>query len=90
MNIAEPVDGLSLVPMLTGSGAGGRAAQAEVVGEYLAEGAIAPIVMIRRGRFKFVHSSADPDQLYDLEADPLELRNLAESAEQARNRGGIS
>jgi len=40
--------------------------------------------MIRRGRFKFVHSSADPDQLYDLETDPLELRNLAESAEQAR------
>jgi choline-sulfatase len=80
---AEPVDGLSLVPMLTGSGAGGRAAQAEVVGEYLAEGAIAPIVMIRRGRFKFLHSSADPDQLYDLEADPLELRNLAESAKQA-------
>ena len=75
---------LSLVPMLTGTMAGGRAAQAEVVGEYLAEGAIAPIVMIRRGRFKFVHSSADPDQLYDLEADPLELRNLAESAEQAR------
>jgi len=81
---AEPVDGLSLVPMLTGSGEGGRAAQHEVMGEYLAEGAIAPIVMIRRGRFKFVHSSADPDQLYDLEADPLELRNLAESAEQAR------
>ena len=80
---AEPVDGLSLVPMLTGSGTGGRVAQPEVVGEYLAEGAIAPIVMIRRGRFKFVHSSADPDQLYDLEADPLELRNLAESGEQA-------
>jgi choline-sulfatase len=81
---AEPVDGLSLVPMLTGAGGGGRAAQPDVVGEYLAEGAIAPIVMIRRGRFKFVHSSADPDQLYDLEADPLELRNLADSAEQAR------
>ena len=44
----------------------------EVIGEYLAEGAIAPIVMIRRGPYKFVHSPVDPDQLYDLSADPLE------------------
>jgi choline-sulfatase len=34
-------------------------------------------VMIRRGRYKFVHSPADPDQLYDLLADPDEVRNLA-------------
>ena len=33
--------------------------------------------MLRRGRWKFVHSPADPDQLYDLEADPEEIRNLA-------------
>ena len=45
--------------------------------EYLAEGAIAPIVMIRRGRHKFVHSPADPDQLYDLASDPHERANLA-------------
>jgi choline-sulfatase len=32
--------------------------------------------MLRRGRWKFVHSPADPDQLYDLEADPEELDNL--------------
>jgi choline-sulfatase len=48
-----------------------------VVGEYLAEGAIAPIVMIRRGRHKFVHSAPDPDQLYDLMADPDERVNLS-------------
>jgi len=40
-----------------------------VVAEYLAEGAIAPIVMIRRGRHKFIHSPADPDQLFDLGSD---------------------
>ena len=34
--------------------------------------------MIRRGRHKFIHSPADPDQLYDLENDPDELVNLAE------------
>jgi len=48
-----------------------------VLGEYLAEGAIAPIVMIRRGPHKFIHSPADPDQLYDLGADPTELANIA-------------
>jgi choline-sulfatase len=47
------------------------------VAEYLAEGAIAPIVMIRRGRHKFVHSPPDPDQLYDLASDPGERANLA-------------
>jgi len=74
---ATPLCGASLAPVL----AGGAAAD-EVFGEYLAEGAVAPLVMIRRGRFKFVHSSVDPDQLYDLVDDPLELRNLA--ATQAR------
>jgi choline-sulfatase len=33
--------------------------------------------MIRRGRHKFVHSPADPDQLYDLSSDPHERVNLA-------------
>jgi choline-sulfatase len=31
--------------------------------------------MIRRGRWKFVHSPADPDQLYDIAADPDETLN---------------
>jgi choline-sulfatase len=33
--------------------------------------------MIRRGRHKFIHSPADPDQLFDLASDPHELANLA-------------
>ena len=39
-----PIDGRSLLPHLAGSGG-----HDEVIGEYSAEGAIAPIVMIRRG-----------------------------------------
>jgi choline-sulfatase len=35
--------------------------------------------MIRRGDFKFIHSPADPDQLYDLNRDPGERDNLAEN-----------
>jgi choline-sulfatase len=66
------IEGRSLLPHL-----GGSCGHDEVLGEYLAEGAIAPVVMIRTGRHKFVHSPADPDQLFDLIADPDELDNLA-------------
>jgi choline-sulfatase len=65
-------DGHSLVGHLAGTGGSG-----EVIGEYTAEGARAPMMMIRRGQLKFVHSPGDPDQLYDVATDPLERRNLA-------------
>ncbi len=71
--LAQPSDGVSLRPALEG----GTLTPQVVVGEYLAEGAIAPCFMRREGRFKFIHSAPDPDQLYDLEADPHELDNLA-------------
>jgi choline-sulfatase len=80
---AAPLDGRSLVAELSGKPAtvaGSPAVAGEVIGEYLAEAAIAPIVMIRRGRHKFVHSPVDPDQLYDLAADPDERINLAAGA----------
>ncbi len=51
-----------------------------VLGEYLGEGAVAPIVMLRRGTEKFVWSEPDPPQLYDLATDPNELTNLAPSS----------
>jgi choline-sulfatase len=70
--IVGPLDGRSLLPQLSGT-----VGSDEVVAEYLAEGAIAPIVMIRRGRHKFIHSPADPDQLFDLVSDPDERVNLA-------------
>ncbi len=79
---ASPIDGRSVASILSGRAPAARAPASEVIGEYLAEGAIAPIVMIRRGPYKFVHSPVDPDQLYDLSADPLERTNLAGRAEQ--------
>jgi choline-sulfatase len=52
-----------------------------VSGEYLAEGTHAPCVMLRRGPYKYIHCPGDPDQLYDLARDPLELENLEGHAE---------
>lgn len=78
VDYATPLDGKSLVPEL-----GGSSGDDEVIGEYLAEGAIAPLVMIKRGRYKFVHSPVDPDQLYDLADDPDELRNLTDEPAHA-------
>jgi choline-sulfatase len=77
-NYASPLDGNSLTAQLAGD-----LGKDEVIGEYLAEGAIAPLVMIKRGRYKFVHSPVDPDQLYDLRDDPDEVRNLAAGAQHA-------
>ena len=48
-----------------------------MLGEYLAEGALAPIFMIRRGAHKFIWSEPDPPLLFDLDRDPDELENLA-------------
>ncbi|MBB4196741.1 choline-sulfatase [Rhodoblastus sphagnicola] len=74
------IDGRSLLPHLEGAGG-----HDEVFGEYCAEGVVAPMVMIRRGRWKFIHAPGDPDQLYDLDADPDELENLADSAPEAKD-----
>jgi choline-sulfatase len=76
---ATPLDGCSLVPQL-----GGAPGRDEVIGEFLAEGAVAPLVMIKRGRWKFVHCPVDPDQLYDLRADPDERVNQAADTSHAR------
>ena len=70
----DDLDGESLLPLLAGE----HDDRQVVVAEYLAEGAVAPIVMLRRGSWKLIHSPADPDQLFDLAVDPWERHNLAE------------
>jgi choline-sulfatase len=73
-NLARGVDGRSLHSLLTGAA---ETAGATAWGEYLAEGAVAPMYMLRRGPWKFIHTPADPDQLFNLIDDPDELKNLA-------------
>ena len=76
LELARPVDGRSLYPLLLGAA---EDANATAWGEYLAEGAIAPMYMLRRGHWKYIHTPSDPDQLFDLDADPEEIDNLAPS-----------
>ena len=46
--------------------------------EYAAEGSYAPLVALRQDKWKYTHCELDPPQLFDLEADPHELTNLAD------------
>ncbi|HEX4686412.1 MAG TPA: choline-sulfatase [Nocardioides sp.] len=79
------LDAQSLLPLLNGD----HDVRDEVVAEYLAEGATAPIVMLRRGPWKLVHSPVDPDQLYDLATDPLERINRAGDPAAAEVLAGL-
>jgi choline-sulfatase len=72
--VAEHLDAESLMPLLRGD----HDDREVVVGQYLAEGAVAPIIMYRKGSWKLIHSPVDPDQLFDLSADPLERVNRAD------------
>lgn len=51
---------------------------ARAFSEYHATGAEVGAFMIRKGTFKYIHYVGMPPQLFELESDPWEKRNLAE------------
>jgi len=75
----QPLDGRSLAPMARH----GIEDEGDVFAEYCAEMTASPVVMIRRGAFKYVHCDDDPPQLYNLDEDPDEMVNLAGDAGHA-------
>jgi len=77
--LAVALDGQSLVPAAMGDEATDRL----VACEYMAEGSVSTLIMLRQGVWKFIYCADDPVQLFDLESDPCELVNLAGLAEHA-------
>jgi len=76
-SFADGINPNSLLPYLNGSGNG---ADETITAEYLAEGAVAPCFMTLKDRCKYIFSEPDPPQLFDLEKDPQERRNLCGEA----------
>ena len=67
-----PMDGVSMYPHLIG-----EEGNDTVFAEYTGEGTVRPMMMIRRGDWKYINCPADDPQLYNLKRDPYELDNLA-------------
>jgi choline-sulfatase len=78
---AAPVDGHGLLGLAAGSK---KDWPDTVFGEYMAEGTFQPAFMIRRNKWKYVACAGDPPQLYDVAADPHEVKNLAGDPKHAR------
>ena len=72
--LVAPTDGTGIAGLAAGSADGWPDT---AYSEYCGEGAESPILMVRRGRWKYIHCEDDPPLLYDLESDPDELENLA-------------
>ncbi|MGO2360920.1 MAG: choline-sulfatase [Brachybacterium tyrofermentans] len=90
VSAAETRRGLSLLESARreASGAAGPDDR-DILIEYLAEGTLRPQVTLVRGQYKYVICPGDPEQLFDLVADPHELRNVAADPEHADLVGSL-
>ncbi|MEM7207557.1 MAG: choline-sulfatase [Pseudomonadota bacterium] len=73
-DVASALHGHSLLNVLQGES---ECWPDQAMAEYAAEAAHQPMVMLRRGRYKYIHAENDPPLLFDLQRDPDELTNLA-------------
>jgi choline-sulfatase len=77
----HPLDGHSLAPFLRGEKPSDWPDEAIV--ENMGEGTVSAIRAVVGRRHKFIYVHGLPDQLHDLDADPLEWTNLAEDPSHA-------
>ncbi len=69
-----PIDGTSL----TGLASGCRDGWPDIaLSEYCSQGAVEPLFMVSKGKWKLIHGENDPPLLFNLEEDPDELENRA-------------
>lgn len=54
-----------------------------VFSEYHAAGGVSAAYMLRRGKYKYIHYTGFEPELFDLEADPEEIKDLASDASAA-------
>lgn len=85
--IVSPMHGHSLVGPITNDA---KDWPDQVLAEYSAEAAQSPMVMIRRGRFKYIQGAGDPPVLYDLHRDPDELNNIYRDPSHADLAAGFA
>lgn len=78
-NDAISDDGNSLYNCITGD----TIPEHPVLAEYVGEGSIDPMLMIRLDQWKFNYCEVDTPQLFDLINDPFEQHNLADELEHA-------
>ena len=80
-----PLDGESLLPLLTGPDDPERT----IYGEYLAEGVVAPMFMIRTGKWKFIHCASDPGSALRHRCRPAGTDQPRRLARPCRKGGGL-
>ena len=73
IDVPTDMQGESLVPL-----ANGTARTTPVRMEYAAEASYAPLVGLRQDQWKYIHCELDPPQLFDLENDIGETKNVAD------------
>ncbi len=82
--VAARTDGVDLGAVAAG------AARGPVPMEYAAEASEAPLVAVVDGTHKLIRCRLDPDQMFDLAADPQERCNLAQDPDHAQTHGRLS
>ena len=83
LEVPENLDGRSLVPDLVGSGTG---SQQRVLCQYHSNFSNTGIFILRRGPWKYVAYPGYDSQLFDVEKDPAEIKDLVkDKRDTARN-----